>query len=419
MDPASLRICIVGQNASFIFGGEAALPWLCFKFLRQRGVDAHLVAHERTKPEVLAGFPNDHDRLHFAPDTLTGRFLWRCGKLIPPKIDAQTLTILRHIYNQRVQRKIVRRLIVEKQIQIVHEINPVSPKQVSLMYGLGVPMVIGPLAGGMTFPPAFQDMESSAQRIVESVGRTSSTFLNVLMPGKKRAAALIVANDQARRALPPGVTGKIFEIPDVGVDLAVWNQQTDLPPRTDNEIRFVYLGRLSGWKGVKFLVLAFKTVAEREPRTVLHILGDGEERQNLDELTRQLNLADRVKFAGWVSAEEGSRRLRTSDVFVLPSLHEVGGIVLLEAMAVGLPVIATEWGGPAIHVTDETGIRVPPTSKEGFISGLADAMLKLAASPELRKQMGEAGQRRVRGNLYDWNQKTDKLLEIYQELLVR
>jgi glycosyltransferase involved in cell wall biosynthesis len=419
MDPASLRICIVGQNASFIFGGEAALPWLCFKFLRQRGVDAHLVAHERTKPEVLAGFPNDHDRLHFAPDTLTGRFLWRCGKLIPPKIDAQTLTILRHIYNQRVQRKIVRRLIVEKQIQIVHEINPVSPKQVSLMYGLGVPMVIGPLAGGMTFPPAFQDMESSAQRIVESVGRTSSTFLNVLMPGKKRAAALIVANDQARRALPPGVTGKIFEIPDVGVDLAVWNQQTDLPPRTDNEIRFVYLGRLSGWKGVKFLVLAFKTVAEREPRAVLHILGDGEERQNLDELTRQLNLADRVKFAGWVSAEEGSRRLRTSDVFVLPSLHEVGGIVLLEAMAVGLPVIATEWGGPAIHVTDETGIRVPPTSKEGFISGLADAMLKLAASPELRKQMGEAGQRRVRGNLYDWNQKTDKLLEIYQELLVR
>lgn len=260
-------------------------------------------------------------------------------------------------------------------------------------------------------------MESGAQRFVESFGRASSSFLNVLMPGKKRAAALIVANDQARRALPPGVTGKIFEIPDVGVDLAVWNQQTEIPPRTDDEVRFVYLGRLSGWKGVKFLVQAFKTVAEQNPRAVLHILGDGEERKNLDELTRQLNLTDRVKFAGWVSAEEGSRRLRTSDVFVLPSLHEVGGIVLLEAMAVGLPVIATQWGGPAIHVTDKTGIRVPPDSKEGFVNGLAQAMLKLAAAPELRQQMGEAGQRRVRGNLYDWNQKTDRLLEIYAELL--
>jgi glycosyltransferase involved in cell wall biosynthesis len=104
-------------------------------------------------------------------------------------------------------------------------------------------------------------------------------------------------------------------------------------------------------------------------------------------------------------------------VFVLPSLREVGGIVLLEAMAVGLPVIAADWGGPAIHVADATGIRVPPASRDGFIRGLADAMLRLAGSPELRRQMGRAGLDRVRTNLYDWNQKTDRLLEIYAEII--
>jgi glycosyltransferase involved in cell wall biosynthesis len=109
--------------------------------------------------------------------------------------------------------------------------------------------------------------------------------------------------------------------------------------------------------------------------------------------------------------------MRQADVFVLPSLREVGGIVLLEAMAVGLPVIATDWGGPAIHVTDSTGIRVAPTSREDFIRGLADAMVRLADSPELRQQMGHAGLERVRTNLYDWNQKTDRLLEIYAELI--
>jgi glycosyltransferase involved in cell wall biosynthesis len=417
MASAPIKICIVGQNASFKYGGEASLPWLCFKYLRQRGVDVYLVVHGRTRPEVLAGFPDDHDRLHFSPETKFDRFLWRCGSFLPHKIDVQTFTAIRHIHNQRLQRKIVRRLIAEKGIQIVHEINPVSPKQISRMYNLGVPVVIGPLAGGMTYPPAFRDMESSGSRVVEAIGRGLSRILNRIYPGKRKAAALIVANEQARRALPAGVSGKIIEIPDVGVDLSVWNEQENLPSRTDDKIRFVYLGRLTDWKGVEFLIKAFKTVAEREPRAVLEILGDGEERRSLEDLTQQLNLRDRVTFAGWVSAAEGSRHMRQADVFVLPSLREVGGIVLLEAMAVGLPVIATDWGGPAIHVTDSTGIRVPSTSRPDFIRGLADAMLRLADSPELRKQMGQAGLQRVRTNLYDWNQKTDRLLEIYAELI--
>jgi len=419
MATAAIKICIVAQNASYKYGGEASLPWLCFKYLRQRGVDVHLVVHGRTRPEVLAGFPQDHDRLHFSPETKFDRFLWRIGSFLPHKIDVQTFTAARHIHNQRLQRKIVRRLIAEKGIQIVHEINPVSPKQISRMHDLGVPVVIGPLAGGMTYPPAFRDMESRGSRAVEAAGRGLSRILNRIFPGKRRAAALIVANDQTRRALPSGVRGKIFEIPDVGVDLSVWNQQEDLPPRTDDKIRFVYLGRLADWKGIEFLIAAFKTVAQRQPRAVLDILGDGVERRSLEDLTRRLSLEDRVTFAGWVSAAEGSRRLRQADVFVLPSLREVGGIVLLEAMAVGLPVIATDWGGPAIHVTDSTGIRVPPTSREDFIGGLADAMLRLADSPELRRQMGQAGLQRVRTNLYDWNQKTDRLLEIYAEIIGR
>jgi len=137
----------------------------------------------------------------------------------------------------------------------------------------------------------------------------------------------------------------------------------------------------------------------------------------LEEMTRNLNLQDRINFAGWVTAADAAVRLRQADVFVMPSLREVGGIVLLEAMAVGLPVIATDWGGPAIHVTDETGIRVPPTTRDGFIQGFADAMLRLARDGDLRHQMGHAGLQRVQTNLYDWSQKTDRLLEIYAEVL--
>jgi glycosyltransferase involved in cell wall biosynthesis len=292
----------------------------------------------------------------------------------------------------------------------------VSPKQVSLMYGLGVPVVIGPLAGGMEYPPGFSDMESAAERIVESGGRMMSHFFNLLWPGKRKAAGLIVANEQARAALPTGTKGRIYYVPDVGVDMSVWGTAAEAA-RSDNAVRFVYLGRLAKWKGVQFLLDAFQMVADQNSNAHLDILGDGEIRAELEEQSSRLNLTERVTFVGWVSAHDGASRLRAADVLVLPSLHEVGGIVVLEAMAAGLPVIATDWGGPASHVTDETGIRVKPDSKDGFVKGLADAMIRLAGSPDLRRKMGAAGRKRVGENYYDWDEKTGRFLEIYAEVL--
>jgi glycosyltransferase involved in cell wall biosynthesis len=411
------RVCIVAQNASLKFGGEAALPWLCFKTLRQKGVDAHLVAHGRTGPELLAAFPEDRDRIHLAPETKLDRLLWRIGSFFPGNIDSRTFVVARHILNQVHQRRIVRQLIAMKKIDIVHELNPVSPKQVSLMHDLGVPVVIGPLAGGTTYPPAFFYLEPRGTRALEAFGLALAKILNRLFAGKRKADGLIVANDSSRAALPAGVRGKIYTIPDVGLDPSIWSRSPESSPGDDGKIRFVYLGRLADWKGVQFLLDAFKIVADQFASAELEILGDGDQRKNLEEQARRLNLTGRVNFAGWLSPQEASKRLSRCDVFVLPSLHEVGGIVLLEAMAVGLPVIATDWGGPAQHVTDEAGIRVKPENPEQFVRGLADAMSRLAKSPELRRQMGEAGRRRVRENLYDWNQKADRLLAIYAELI--
>lgn len=83
----------------------------------------------------------------------------------------------------------------------------------------------------------------------------------------------------------------------------------------------------------------------------------------------------------------------------------------MEAMAVGLPVIATNWGGPGDYLNSTWGILVEPASKEGFVKGLTDAMLKLTQSPELRPSMGCAGRERVRQH-FDWEGKVDRILEI-------
>jgi glycosyltransferase involved in cell wall biosynthesis len=90
--------------------------------------------------------------------------------------------------------------------------------------------------------------------------------------------------------------------------------------------------------------------------------------------------------------------------------------VVLEVMAVGLPVIATNWGGPADYLNSICGILVEPASKEGFVQGLTEAMLNITQSPELRHSMGCAARERVRQH-FDWERKVDRILEIYQQTI--
>ncbi len=88
--------------------------------------------------------------------------------------------------------------------------------------------------------------------------------------------------------------------------------------------------------------------------------------------------------------------------------------MVLEAMAMGLPVIATNWGGPRDYVDSGCGILIEPASREALVNGLTDAMLKLAQSPDLRQRMGRAGQERVMKH-FDWERKLDRIIEIYQQ----
>jgi glycosyltransferase involved in cell wall biosynthesis len=100
----------------------------------------------------------------------------------------------------------------------------------------------------------------------------------------------------------------------------------------------------------------------------------------------------------------------------MPSVRDCGGAVLLEAMAMGKPVIATAWGGALEYVDDSCGVLVRPDNRDALVEGFARAMVRLAASPDERAAMGRAGRRRIERH-YDWEAKADRMLGIYQEVL--
>ncbi len=150
-----------------------------------------------------------------------------------------------------------------------------------------------------------------------------------------------------------------------------------------------------------------------DPRLSFEIVGDGPMRSIWEKLSHDMGLETIVKFSGFMSQEECARRLEAADVLLLPSLFEAGGAVVLEAMAMGLPVIATGWGGPLDYLDDSCGVLVPPNSREGLVAGFASAIAKMADSLALRQRLGDAGYDKAR-QFFDWEKKIDRILELYE-----
>lgn len=405
-----MRVLIVAEHASAKFGGEAFLPLNYFRLLRERKVDTWLVVHERTQAELESLLPEECDRMHFVSDTWIHRLLWRLGEFLPRRLALITTDLMSHLYTQSIQRQIVRQLVRENNIDVVHEPIRVSPKFPSLMFDVGAPVVIGPMNGAIEYPPSF-NRQSWFVDLMVSQGRKLSNIANRLMPGKLQAKILLVANERTKQALPRGHNGTILELVENGVDLSVWHCDRQNKPDSNQPTRFVFIGRLVDWKAVDLLLEAFSVVAANS-NVCLEIIGDGKEKPLLEAQTAQLGLTKKVTFFGWLSQQECAAKLEKADALVLPSLLECGGAVVLEAMAVGIPAIATKWGGPVDYLNQSCGILIEPSSREALVNGFINAMQKLTREPELRSQLGDAGKERVRQN-FDWERKIDRILEIY------
>ncbi len=418
-----MRVLIVAEHASLKFGGEAALPVHYYRILRRRKIPVWLVVHERTRGELESLFPLDRDRIVFVPDTELHLFLWRLSQLLPDRISNFTTGFLLRYLTQVAQRRAIRRLLREQAISVIHQPIPVSPKEPSLIFGFNVPVIIGPMNGGMNYPPGFWKLQSRTERLALATGRRLADFMNYLMPGKRRAAILLVANERTRAALPRGVCSNVAVLVENGVDLTLWSIPHSAAKEPASKVtRFVFMGRLVDWKAVDLLLLAFKGASAQSAMTLL-IIGGGDERVNLEQLARSLNILDeridqlgKVCFLGWMSQADCAAQLARCDALVLPSMAECGGAVVLEAMAMEVPVIATAWGGPVDYLDSSCGVLIEPTSKEVFVEQLALALVRLASHPQDRHAMGKAGRLKVIRD-FDWECKVDRMLEHYRSAM--
>ena len=170
------------------------------------------------------------------------------------------------------------------------------------------------------------------------------------------------------------------------------------------------IGNLYKQKGQQYLIQAFARVAASLPKARLEIIGDGPEKQKLLDLIKELDLESRVQLLGKI--DKPKRYLDKWDLFVLPSLSETFGLVILEAFASRVPVVATKVGGiPELIIDDKTGYLVPPADSEK----LAKAISYLLAEKKKRESLASEAYALLKKH-YDWEKVIKEIENEYLEL---
>jgi len=191
----------------------------------------------------------------------------------------------------------------------------------------------------------------------------------------ERADLVCPVSESLRRSIESyGIRARFQVVPNV-VDTSLFHPAEDKGHvREDNKKRLLLVALLDPKKGVPYLLEALARLKEKRDDFVLDIVGDGPNRAEYEELSRKLGLQDIVRFHGLKSKQEVAEFMRRCDIFVLPSLFETFGVVLIEALACGKPVIATDIGGPNEIVTPQVGKLVPPGNSEALAEAI-DYML--------------------------------------------
>lgn len=329
----------------------------------------------------------------------------------PIKTRAEPLTMLWRLEYTTKVRELLGRLSKKKRIDVIHQLNPVVTGLSLFLGKTGCPLVLGP------YVPYWSRRAEGPDRrphLTERVGDGFRDYVltKILHRQQQLAAALLISTPAAMAKIcsEPKILAKTHELP-YGVDVRLFSPRDDRPNDTRSP-NILFIANLQRRKGIYTLLDAFEILAAKHPTCHLTIAGGGEEEAEIKRLIATKMLGLRVTMTGRVDRQDVPAALRDCTVYCLPSYGEPFGMSALEAMACGVPVVATDVGGLSYLITEDGGRKVPP----GDAPALAGALLEIVNSPALQLQMGAFNRARVL-RAYGKDQIVGRLEEIYRKVI--
>jgi glycosyltransferase involved in cell wall biosynthesis len=371
-----LNIFIIHASAVLTDSRANGDGLLCYRFIRELALRGHRIAVACESVELQAPLP-----ANVALYPLATRF--------PTKLAE------RFEYALRMRRLFVRLNAIER-FDLAHQLNPVYAGISLGLAGIDVPIVLGPYVAHW---PSLRASRIKA-RIADTIAAAQQRF----------AAAIIVSGRSARaRITSAGVAPDTVHTVPYGIDLDAFPEQ----PFPSGDPTILYLAGFAKRKGVLVLLAAFDLVAARIPNARLIVAGDGVERDQVRGVAARSPYRDRITFVGSVARKDVSRLIGRSTVYCLASFGEPYGMSLIEAMATGRAVVATNVGGPADLVDPRGGALVPPADP----AAMARALETILLDPPLAQAMGAFNRQAVEA--FSWDAVTDKLEAVYGQVVDR
>jgi len=311
----------------------------------------------------------------------------------------------------------VRRIRSENPIDIVHHFAPISPQSSNISAIRGelkdLPFTIGP-----AMIPGTKKSELGLSLGVKQDWRLRLTRLLLDIIGVpafwlhkktlRQADCIMAATDDAATYYRQFVDAKRVVVEPAGISVETYEV---VGKKHDPNI-VLSVCYLTPRKGIDVLIKAFAKIMPKHPQARLWIVGNGPQEEELVQLAKQEGLGSAVRFWGFVNNTQVGRYYAEAGIFASPTRHEPFGQTLLEAMAAGLPVVASHTGAVPKIISKEVGF----THKVDDIAQVAQLLDKLLSDQKLARQLGERARERVREH-YSWSVIMDHYLTIWQKLL--
>ncbi len=312
--------------------------------------------------------------------------------------------------------KMALRLNKKTQFDLAHQLTVISFREPGFLWRMGIPFVWGPISGAAAMPRAF--IGSFAPKgAYRHVTRNLLNALQIRLPSRGRRAAKSA--------------NKVWTATkeDRDIFFRFWKQETEVMietgaiPKSEIKIKtlipgrrlsLIWCGTIEDRKAPQILINALGTI---DPAFdwELHVIGDGPDGDRCKRICENVGISAKVTWHGWVSHSEAQKIMSQGHVLIHSALKEGTPHVVLEAMALGMPVICHDACGMGVAVDGNSGLKVEMRDPETSVAGFREAILRLCNEPGLLEKLSEGALARARE--LSWENKVEQVAAAYNEIL--
>lgn len=402
-----VTIFLIAPNVSEQMGGEAIKALQIFQHLKQIHPQTIQITHERNGTEV-------RERLKltdvlFVKDDWLAIFLWK-SIVLQWFLDiwfAQKAIAIAEDYVSKNQ--------LDPSQVILHYTEPNSPV-IPRIVSPNFYNVFGPINGNIYYPKIFRKNENIKAKFRRILHMPFQKINSLFFRGVAQADLIFIAGGERTKksmlvaGVPPE---KMIDSLDCGIKDEILDR-----PRIEHQgenFKFIHFGRLVFHK-CTFLII--ESLVKTKNKILLDIVGKGPELERCQVLAKKLGVEDRVNFLGWYTTHgELLDSLKNYRGFVFPSIEDANGIVVQEAMGLGLPTICLDWGGPQLLVEHGiTGYLIEPKNQEYIIACIAKYLDELAVNGDLAEKMSIASRKKAQN--WRWSNVINQWTCYYSKLVM-